>query len=137
MTKAEQVRLVTWRSKIFTLSAGGFGVKAIAKLLNADGCESPPQRGRSQTWAPSSVREVLHRDLYRGLITWNKTRKRDRRAYTARLHVPPPSGSRCRHRSFASSIRSSGTVHTAGSMPPVQSTSETISTIGGVFGARG
>ena len=65
--------------RIFTLSADGYGVKAIAKLLNADGYQSPrAQRDRSQTWAPSSVREVLYRDLYRGLITWNKTRKRDR-----------------------------------------------------------
>ena len=28
--------------------------------------------------APSSVREVLHRELYRGVIVWNQTRKRDR-----------------------------------------------------------
>ena len=34
-------------------------------------------RGRSQSWAPSSVREVLYRDLYRGVIVWNKTKKRD------------------------------------------------------------
>src|SRR5688572_11628632 len=41
--------------------------------------KAPRRRGRnkerSQTWAPSSVREVRHRDLYRGHITWNKTKK--------------------------------------------------------------
>ena len=64
--------------QIFRLSADGHGVKAIAKLLNDEGAPSPrAQRGRSQTWAPSSVREVLFRPLYRGEIVWNRTRKRD------------------------------------------------------------
>src|SRR4051812_4807989 len=34
-------------------------------------------QGRSHSWTPSSIREVLYRDLYRGLIVWNQTRKRD------------------------------------------------------------
>ena len=64
--------------RIFQLSAAGPRTKAIAKLLNAEGVASPrAQQGRSQTWAPSSVREVLFRDLYRGVITWNRTRKRN------------------------------------------------------------
>ena len=64
--------------QIFQLSAEGHGIKAIAKQLNAEGAPSPrAQRGRSQTWAPSSVREVLYRPLYRGEIVWNQTRKRD------------------------------------------------------------
>src|SRR5690554_4521606 len=33
--------------------------------------------GESQTWSPSSVHEVLFRELYRGVIVWNRTRKRD------------------------------------------------------------
>ena len=53
--------------QIFRLSADGFGVKAIAKRLNEAGTPSPrAQQGRSQSWAPSSVREVLFRPLYRG-----------------------------------------------------------------------
>jgi hypothetical protein len=85
--------------EIFRLSAAGHGMKAIAKRLNAEGVRSPrAQRGRSQTWAPSSVREVLFRDLYRGRITWNRTRKRNQwgeHAQTARpesdwLEVPAP-----------------------------------------------
>jgi DNA invertase Pin-like site-specific DNA recombinase len=64
--------------RIFELSAAGHGTKAIAKVLNAEGTASPrAQQGRSQSWAPTSVREVLFRDLYRGLVTWNRTRKRD------------------------------------------------------------
>ena len=64
--------------RIFQLSAAGHGVKAIAKLLNAEGAPSPrAQCGRSQTWPPTSVRALLFRDLYRGMITWNRTRKRN------------------------------------------------------------
>jgi site-specific DNA recombinase len=64
--------------RIFALSAEGRGLISIAHTLNAEGAASPkPQRGRPQSWAPSSVREVLHRPLYRGVIRWNATRKRD------------------------------------------------------------
>lgn len=64
--------------RIFELSKSGHGVKSIAKQLNADQVASPrAQRGRSQSWAPSSVREVLYRELYRGRIQWNRTRKRN------------------------------------------------------------
>ena len=65
--------------RMFRLCAEGHGLKAIAKRLNDEGAPSPrAQRGRSQTWAPSSVREALNRPLYRGEIVWNQTRKRDR-----------------------------------------------------------
>jgi site-specific DNA recombinase len=64
--------------RIFEMCADGYGVKAITKALNADGVPSPrPQQGRSQLWAPSSVREALFRRTYRGEIVWNKTKKRD------------------------------------------------------------
>jgi site-specific DNA recombinase len=64
--------------RIFQLSADGYGVKAITKILNAQGARSPrAQRGRSQSWSPTSVREVLFRDVYRGQQTWNRTRKRN------------------------------------------------------------
>lgn len=85
--------------RIFQLSADGFGMKAIAKQLNADWAPSPrAQRERSRSWAPSSVREVLFRTLYRGEMIWNQTRKRDtrgRRHQTGRpeadwIRVPVP-----------------------------------------------
>jgi DNA invertase Pin-like site-specific DNA recombinase len=86
--------------RIFDLSAAGYGMKAIAKMLNAEGARAPrAQRQRSHSWAPSSVREVLFRDLYRGVITWNKTKKRNgwgQKAPTARpagewVTIPAPS----------------------------------------------
>ena len=64
--------------EIFELCAVGEGLKRIAKRLNAAGAPTPrAQQGRRNGWAPSSVREVLHRSLYRGEIVWNRTKKRD------------------------------------------------------------
>jgi len=55
--------------RIFERSIAGYGFKAIAKQLNAEGAPSPRALlGRSQSWAPSSVREVLYKDIYRGVI---------------------------------------------------------------------
>jgi site-specific DNA recombinase len=65
--------------QIFRLSAEGYGMKAIAKRLNAEDAPSPrAQQSRSRSWAPTSVREVLFRPLYRGEIVWAQTAKRDR-----------------------------------------------------------
>ena len=64
--------------RIFELRADGVGQTRIAKQLNAEGATAPrSQRGRPRAWAPSSVHEILFRDLYRGVITWNRTRKRN------------------------------------------------------------
>jgi site-specific DNA recombinase len=64
--------------RIFERAAAGDGLKTITKRLNAERAPSPrPQQGRPQGWAPSSVREVLYRELYRGRRIWNKTKKRD------------------------------------------------------------
>ena len=65
--------------RIFRLAAEGYGLRAIGKLLNEQGAPSPrAQQGRSQSWAPTSVREVLFRSTYRGEIVWAQTAKRDR-----------------------------------------------------------
>jgi site-specific DNA recombinase len=64
--------------RIFELCAEGHGQKAIAIMLNDERAPCPrPQRGRPAGWAPSSVRAVLHREKYRGLLVWGKTQKRD------------------------------------------------------------
>src|SRR5262245_23965866 len=47
-------------------------------MLNAERAVSPrAQRGRPSAWAPTTVRDVLFRELYRGQIVWNRTRKRN------------------------------------------------------------
>ena len=43
----------------------------IAHRLNEEGVKPPRGRG----WAPSGIREMLHRELYRGLVVWNRTQK--------------------------------------------------------------
>ena len=64
--------------RIFTLCAGGKGMKTIAKLLNYERAPAPrPKRDRPQGWAASTVRVVLFRDAYRGQTIYNRTRKRD------------------------------------------------------------
>jgi hypothetical protein len=66
--------------RIFALCAQGYGYKRIADALNAERVPSPPPRGRGRirAWAASTVREILHRPLYRGEVVWNQRRKRDR-----------------------------------------------------------
>ena len=64
--------------QIFESYAQGRGQTTIAKMLNANGAWAPrAQQGRPSGWSPSSVREVLHRPLYRGQFVWNQTRKRN------------------------------------------------------------
>jgi site-specific DNA recombinase len=63
---------------IFEKAAAGAGFKRIAKALNDARALCPrAQQGRPQGWAPSSVRPVLLRTLYRGVITWGKTKNCD------------------------------------------------------------
>ncbi len=68
--------------RIFTLYDEGYGLKRIATLLTQEGAAQPkpplrkdgllPHRG----WASSTVRDVLKRETYRGVVIWNKTRKK-------------------------------------------------------------
>ncbi|MGH9493531.1 MAG: recombinase family protein, partial [Candidatus Sulfotelmatobacter sp.] len=63
--------------RIFELYASGISLKKIAKLLNAEGVQSPqsPRGSISRSWCPSSIRVILHNDRYRGLVIWGKSRK--------------------------------------------------------------
>ena len=63
--------------RIFELYSGGYSLKRIAHLLNAEGVRSPqPQKGRvSRSWCVSSVRHVLRNRRYVGKIIWNTKRK--------------------------------------------------------------
>jgi hypothetical protein len=66
-TEAAMVR------RIFALYVAGQGVTRIAKTLNTEGIAPPGRHTRG--WAPTAVREILRRDLYGGVIIWNRTRK--------------------------------------------------------------
>jgi len=62
--------------RIFQLCADGEGLVRIAKTLTAEGLRPPGRHTRG--WAPSAIREMLHRDLYRGQLVWNKMQRIDR-----------------------------------------------------------
>jgi site-specific DNA recombinase len=64
----EQAKVVV---KIFELFASGFGLARIAKALNDD--RIPPPHGGNLGWCPTALRDILHRDLYRGIVLWNRT----------------------------------------------------------------
>jgi hypothetical protein len=75
--------------RIFELCAAGAGLTRITKPLNEEGAPAPrAQQGRPAAWVPSSVREVLLRQLHRGEIVWNQTRKRDRWGLSKRADRP-------------------------------------------------
>lgn len=57
--------------RVFELYASGPGMVKIAHRLNQEGVKPPRGRG----WAPSGIREMLHRELYRGTVVWNRSQK--------------------------------------------------------------
>src|SRR5262249_26678568 len=71
-------------SRIFQACAAGKGLVRIAKMLNTAGVPGP--RGRS--WAPTAIREMLHRELYRGRVVWNKTKGVDRNGTKLKVDRP-------------------------------------------------
>ena len=76
--------------RIFELSAAGSGLTRIAKALNGTRAPCPrPQQGRPAGWAPASVREILHRETYRGALIYGRTKKRDRSGDIAPTDRPP------------------------------------------------
>ena len=75
-----QARVVV---RIFELYVSGLGLKAIAKRLTSEGAAHPKPFRRQDGlapvvgWSPATIRTILHRDLYRGIVVWNRSRKRD------------------------------------------------------------
>ncbi len=75
---------------IFRAYADGVGMVRIAKALNGDpgqapvtrqyfgGRKLPPPRGRADGWAPTLIRHMLHRPIYKGEVVWGKLTHTDR-----------------------------------------------------------
>lgn len=82
--------------RIFDVYSSGLGLTRLAKSLNED--HIPPPRRGLHGWAPSAIREILHRELYRGIILWNRTqtvqrggtRKQRRRPESEWLRLEAP-----------------------------------------------
>ena len=65
---AQQAKVVV---RIFEQFASGFGLARIAKSLNED--RTLPPHGGTLGWCPTAIREILQRELYRGVVLWNRT----------------------------------------------------------------
>jgi len=71
--------------RIFEMAAGGKGLLRTAKALNAEGIKNPTgqDRGkptkRSDQWSSTGIRDILHRELYRGVVVYGKTRNEYRK----------------------------------------------------------
>jgi site-specific DNA recombinase len=61
--------------RIFELYASGLGITRIAKRLNSEHVPPPRCDRLRHGWAPTAIREILHRELYRGVVIWNRTQK--------------------------------------------------------------
>jgi site-specific DNA recombinase len=62
---------------VFEMYANGESLSEIAKTLNAEGVQAPqpPRTRQLRAWCPSSIREMLRNERYRGVFVWNRTRK--------------------------------------------------------------
>ena len=64
--------------RIFELAAAGYGFRRIAHALNAEAALAPrATHGRKRGWSASTVRDVLRSEIYRGVLIWGQTQKRD------------------------------------------------------------
>jgi len=60
----------------------GEGLKRIARRLTNEGALAPKPFARRDGlrpvagWSPSTIRAILNRELYRGVVVWNRSRKR-------------------------------------------------------------
>jgi len=75
--------------RIYRLYDEGEGLKRIAKRLNSEGVKPPEPFKRKNadtdlacptpmtSWAPSTLRTILNREIYHGVIVWNRSRKRN------------------------------------------------------------
>lgn len=63
--------------RIFQMHADGMGLAEIAKTLNRERVPSPqgPRSRLNRSWCPSSIREMLRNERYRGVHVWNRTEK--------------------------------------------------------------
>ena len=63
--------------RVFEMYAEGNSLSTISKTLNREGVPAPqPPRTRAvRAWCPSSIREMLRNERYRGVFVWNRTRK--------------------------------------------------------------
>jgi site-specific DNA recombinase len=70
--------------RIFQLTADGYGLHRIVRLLNDEQVPAPNRDG----WAATSIRAMLSRPLYRGQVVYGMTRWIDRGGRKRKVAVP-------------------------------------------------
>lgn len=74
--------------RISELCANELGLKRIAMALTDGGIATPRRDGKG--WAPTEVREILHRELYIGRVVWGRTKRTSKKSRTG-IRVAAPS----------------------------------------------
>lgn len=80
---SEQAKTVV---RVFEMYASGFGLAGIAKTLNTQ--QIPPPHGGPLGWCPTALRDILRRELYRGVVYWNRTQTIQRGGTRKQLKRP-------------------------------------------------
>ncbi|HET9923739.1 MAG TPA: recombinase family protein, partial [Methylomirabilota bacterium] len=70
--------------RIFQLVADGYGLHRVVRLLNDEAVPAPNRDG----WAPTTIRAMLNRPLYRGQVVYGATRRVDRGGRQRKVSVP-------------------------------------------------
>jgi site-specific DNA recombinase len=80
--------------RIFEIAGAGYGFRRIAHALNAEAALAPrATHGRKSGWSASTVRDALQSEIYRGVLIWGQTQKRDgwgQRVTRRRARQRPP-----------------------------------------------
>ena len=75
--------------QVFQLAADGYGKARIARTLNQQQVPAPRvPHDVPSSWSSSTVNCILHRPLYKGVIVWNQSKKRDQ--WGQRAQKPRP-----------------------------------------------
>jgi site-specific DNA recombinase len=78
--------------RIFQMYVEGLGLARISKQLNEEGVPAPqpPRTRKIQAWCPSSIREMLRNEKYRGVQVWNRTEKTRNPETGSKISRPRP-----------------------------------------------
>ena len=64
--------------RIMEMRTSGLSFARIAKILKAEGVPAPQRKYKGKTidyWLPSTIKQITHNELYRGIRHWNRTQK--------------------------------------------------------------
>jgi site-specific DNA recombinase len=73
--------------RIFESFSAAQGLRAIAKMLNAEGVPSCGLNGEN-SWSPSRIREMLMNERYRGVLVWGRNGKEYKGGTRVRVERP-------------------------------------------------